>query len=124
MLTLAFVLCLLLAAVGVVGVAWPQALSDVARFFLSPGGLAIGATIRILFGLVFVFAAPAARWPMFVRVIGMITIVAGLITPLLGVEERHVRIIDWWTARGSRFKRAWSGVGVVLGVVLAYAAGG
>jgi len=80
--------------------------------------------IRFGFGLALVFAAPAARWPMFVRVIGMISIVAGLITPLLGVEERHVRIIDWWTARGSRFKRAWSGVGVVLGVVLAYAVGG
>jgi len=124
MLTLAFVLCLLLAAVGVVGVAWPQALSDVARFFLSPGGLAIGATIRILFGLVFVFAAPAARWPMFVRVIGMISIVAGLITPLLGVEERHVRIIAWWTAQGAGFRRVWSAMAVILGAVLAYAVGG
>ncbi len=121
MTTLAFLLSLVFAAFALLGTVSPDTMSKVARFFLSPGGLAIGAVLRIGFGLVLVFAAPAARWPLFVRVIGMISILGGLITPLLGVEDRHVRIINWWTAQGQGFKRVWAGAAVVLGVLLAYA---
>ncbi len=63
------------------------------------------------------------RWPLFVRAIGMISIIGGLITPLLGVEDRHVRLINWWTAQGHGFKRVWADAAVMLAVLLAYAVG-
>ena len=41
-----------------------------------------------------VFAAPNARAPEFVRVIGIISIVAGVMTPLLRAEQ-HRKVLDW-----------------------------
>ena len=67
-----------------------------------------------------VFAAPTSRAPEFVRVIGIISIVAGVMTAILRVEE-HRKVLDWWTARGSGFMRIWSAVALVIGLVLAYA---
>ena len=110
----------MLFGLGVVGLVSPQVLADVARRLLTPVGLVLVAAIRLLFGVMFVLATSDARWPVFLQVIGIISIVAGVITPIFGVD-RHRRILDWWTARGSVFMRAWSGVAVILGVVLAYA---
>ena len=120
MSTVALGLSILLAALGTLGLVSPQRLADLARRFLTPGGLYLAAVIRILFGVVLVFAAPTSRAPEFVRVIGIISIVAGAMTPLLRADQ-HRKILDWWTARGSGFMRIWSAVGLVLGLVLAYA---
>ena len=118
--TVALILSILLAALGTLGLVLPQRLADLARQFLTPGGLILAAAIRILFGLVLVFAAPNARTPEFVRVIGIISLVAGVMTPLLRVEQ-HRKILDWWVDRGSGLMRIWSAVGLVFGLVLAYA---
>jgi hypothetical protein len=102
------------------GLVSPQRLADLARRLLTPGGLVLAAVIRILFGVVLVFAAPTSRAPEFVRVIGIMSLVAGGMTPLLRVEQ-HRKILDWWTARGSGFMRIWSAIALVIGFVLAYA---
>ena len=115
----ALILSMLLATLGTLGLVSPQRLADLARRFLTPGGLVLAAVIRILFGVVLVVAAPNARAPAFVRVIGIISIVAGGMTPLL--REQHRKVLDWWTARGAGFMRIWSAVGLVLGLVLACA---
>ncbi len=120
MQTLALILSLLIVALGTLGLVSPQRVAALARRFLTPGGLYLAAAIRILFGLVFVFAAPIAGAPELVRVIGVISIVAGVMTPLLRVEQ-HRKVLDWWVARGPLFMRVWSAVALVLGCVLAYA---
>ena len=66
-----------------------------------------------------VFAAPTSRAPEFVRVIGIISIVAGAMTPILRVDQ-HRKVLDWWVDQGSGFMRIWSAIGLVFGLVLAY----
>ena len=117
---IALILSMLLVTLGTLGLVSLQRLADLARRFLTPGGLVLAAVIRILFGVVLVVAAPNARAPEFVRVIGIISIVAGGMTPLLRVDQ-HRKILDWWVDRGSGFMRIWSAVGLVFGLVLAYA---
>jgi hypothetical protein len=119
MSAVALALSILLAALGALGFVSPQRLADLARRFLTRGGLLLAAVIRILFGVVLVFAAPTSHAPEFVRLIGIISIVAGGMTPLLRVDQ-HRKVLDWWTDRGSVFMRSWSAVGLVLGLVLAY----
>jgi hypothetical protein len=119
MSTVALILSLLVAALGTLGLVSPQRLADLARRLLTPGGLVLAAVIRILFGVVLVYAAPTSRAPEFVRVIGITSIVAGAMTPLLRADQ-HRKILDWWVARGSGFMRIWSAVGLVLGLVLVY----
>src|SRR3974377_1276690 len=107
MATAAFLLSIPVSALGALGLVSPRRLADFARGFLWSGGLYLAAVIRIVFGAVFVLAAPHSRFPEIVRVVGLLSILAGLLTPILGVDRQR-RMLDWWTARGSLFMRIWS----------------
>jgi hypothetical protein len=64
--------------------------------------------------------APTSRAPTTIRILGVVIIVAGLITPLLGVERARM-IVEWWATQGSGFMRAWAGFALAFGLFLAYA---
>ena len=67
-----------------------------------------------------VLAAPASGAPEVVRVLGLIIIAAGLLTPLFGVERLR-RILEWWSRPRLAFMRVWAGIALVCGLLLAYA---
>jgi hypothetical protein len=116
----ALIICLLTAAFGVLGIASPSRLLGVVRYFQTPIGLYFAAGIRVLLGVALLFAAPASRAPGLVFILGVFIIVIGVITPLFGVE-RFRRLLDWWSAQGSAFVRAWAVLALLFGLSLAYA---
>ncbi len=120
MATLALTLSVLLSAFGLLGIISPEQLAAFARLFLTPGGLWLAAAIRVVLGVVFVLAAPQSRLPWTVRAVGTVSILGGVITPVLGID-RHRQILDWWMGRGAGFMRSWSMVALVIGVILTYA---
>ncbi len=115
----AFVLSLLIAAVGAVGVASPPRLLTLVRRIQTPRGLYLAAGLRLVLGAALVLAAPDSRAPGVVRVLGVIIFVGGLVTPLFGLE-RFRKVLDWWSARGPGFVRAWAVLALVFGLLLAY----
>ena len=117
---IAFILSLGVAALGVLGVISPPRLLRVIRRFESRAGLYAAAAFRVVLGGALVLAAPASRAPEVVRLLGLIIIAAGLLTPLFGVERLR-RILDWWSRRGAAFMRVWAGVALAVGLLLAYA---
>ncbi len=120
MALIALGLSLFVAALGAVGMVSPMRLLGVARHFQSPAGLCAAAALRVVLGVALVFAAPTSRAPGVVRILGIIILVAGVITPLFGVE-RSRRLLDWWSTRGPAFMRVWAGFALVFGLLLAYA---
>ena len=87
-----------IGAIGLVGVATPTGLASAVRPLLAPVGFVVIALLRVSFGVVLVLAARVSRAPTrALRVLGSIMIVAGLLTPLFGVEQRAM--LDWWTAQ-------------------------
>jgi hypothetical protein len=120
MATLALTLSVLLSALGLHGIISPEHLAAFARLFLTPRGLWVAAAIRVALGVVFVLAAPESRLPWTLRAVGTVSILGGVITPVLGID-RHRQILDWWMGRGAGFRRSWSMVALVLGVILTYA---
>ena len=117
MALIALVISLFIAALGALGVVSPTRLLDVARHFQSPAGIYAAAALRIVFGAALILAAPDSRAPAVVRVLGIIILVAGLITPLFGVE-RSRKVLEWWSARGPAFMRIWAGVALAFGLLL------
>lgn len=109
-----------LVALGAVGFASPARLLAFVRTFLTQRGLYAVAAIRLVLGVALVAAAPASRAPDALRVLGVIAVVAGMATPFFGVD-RFRRVLDWWTARGHGFVRAWSVIVMALGALLVYA---
>ena len=111
---IAIAICLLLCAVGVLGVVAPSRLVGFVRSFQTPAGLLFAAALRVVLGVALFFSAPLSRAPELIAAVGVV------ITPLFGVE-RFRRLLDWWSARGSVFLRVWAILAMLLGLSLIYA---
>lgn len=111
---------LIIAAIGLLGIAAPALLLDTARLAQSQAGLYVVAALRIVFGLALIGAASAARLPRTLRMVGVIFVVAGIISPYFGVERMR-EILDWWSAQGTMFMRIWAVFPVMLGLFVVYA---
>src|SRR5712691_8581047 len=89
------------------------------RSVMTPAGLDAIAALRIAIGLVFVLAAPASRAPRTLRMLGLIVIIAGLMTPWFGVVRARA-VLDWWANAGPLLKRLDAGAGMAIGGFLVY----
>ena len=120
MTPVALVLSLFIAALGALGVASPSRLLGVVRSLQTPGGLYFAAALRLILGVALFFAAPGSRAPDLLRILGVVVVVAGVLTPLFGLE-RFRRLLEWWSAQGPIFVRVWGAFALGLGLLLAYA---
>jgi len=109
-----------IAVLGALGIVVPASLLSISRPFLTPAGLYAAAGLRLVLGTALFLAAPPSRAPKTLRTLGVVIIIAGIVTPLLGVEHARA-IVDWWAAHGSVFMRVWAAVALAFGVFLAYA---
>jgi hypothetical protein len=117
---LALVIGVLVLLVGAIGVAAPDVFLSVGRSVITPVGLYAIAAVRVAIGLVFLLTAPASRAPRTLRVLGVIVIIAGLMTPWFGVA-RSLAVLDWWASVGPSLRRLEAGVAAVaLGGFLVY----
>ena len=120
MTIVAFVLSLFVAALGALGLISPMRLLDIVRHFQSQTGLYAAGAFRVVLGVALFFAAPTSRAPKVIRALGIVILVAGLFTPLIGVERVH-RLMDWWSTQGAVFMRVWATLALAFGLLLAYA---
>lgn len=125
MKALAFLIGLLIAAGGSVGIVVPSALVWVARQFLASGMYAfsvIGA-IRIAFGLILVSAASLSRAPAVLRVLGFGVVIVGLVTVVTGLvaNEPARKVLDWWVEQGPLAIRLTALPILVLGCFVTWA---
>jgi hypothetical protein len=81
---------------------------------ITPPGLIAIAVVRIAIGLVFVLAAPASRAPRTLRVLGLIVIIAGVMTPWFGVARARA-VLNWLASAGPLLMHIDSVVGMAIG---------
>ena len=119
----AFVMALLILAVGAIGVFIPSALTWLAQHVLTSGAFYVVAAIRVAFGLVLLSVASASRAPKTIRVLGCAVLIVGIATALTALMEmdRARAIIEWWIAQGSLPTRLVALVILSLGSFVAYA---
>lgn len=111
---------LVIGAVGIVGVVVPSLLLEFGQSLLTPTALYLVAAVRIGIGAVLWRVAPVSRTPKILRVLGILIIIAGVLTPLFGVE-RSRGIFDWSSSQGPSFIRVCAGVAVAFGLFIVYA---
>jgi len=117
---LVMIIGLLIAAMGILGIAAPSVPLQVAQSLLTPSALYIVAAVRVCFGLLLVWVAPGSRAPIALRVLGVLIVIAGVITPFFGVERSRA-VVDWWSSQGAAFMRVGMGFAVVFGLAIVYA---
>ncbi|WP_378995445.1 hypothetical protein [Paraherbaspirillum soli] len=111
---------LVIAVIGVLGIAAPSTLLDFGRSLQTPFALYIVAAIRIGFGIALIRVAAISRTPKTFRILGVPIIIAGVVTPFIGVERARM-IVDWWFAQGAWLMQIWAGLAVIFGLFIVYA---
>jgi uncharacterized membrane protein len=111
---------LIVAAIGVLGVAAPAVLLEFGRSLHTTTALYVVAALRVMFGAILLWVAPVSRTPRILRALGVFIIIAGVITPFFGVERSRA-MLEWWLAQGSFFARAWASVALLFGLFIVYA---
>jgi hypothetical protein len=109
----------LIAGIGLLGVAAPFALLDLGRSLQSPMGLYGVALVRVLFGLLLLWAAPLSRMPRVLRVIGAVILINGTLTPFVGVE-RSEALLNWFSNQGPMFVRFVATLAIAFGAFLVH----
>jgi hypothetical protein len=120
MRSLALLVALFIMFVGMVGVFKPDSLMTVGRYVVTPVGLYAVAALRVGIGLVLMLVARTSRMPKTLRAFGAVALVAGLVTPLFGVE-RAWAIFDWEATQGTTLIRVGAGLALAIGGFIAFA---
>lgn len=111
----------LMVVLGIIGIVAPSWWLAIALAFDTPLGLYVAAVLRLGMGAALLLAASHSRMPRTLPALGIVILVAGIITPFFGVERAR-RVIEWWAGTG--FLRAWGVFAVALGVFLIWVVSG
>jgi hypothetical protein len=118
--TLAFVIGVLIFAVGVMGVVLPSGLLLIAGRFVGPFEWYALAVVRILVGTLLLFVAKSSRSPRALGVVAFIPLLAGLAIPFVGVARARATV-EAWSLQGPGVLRLSAVPVLVLGGFIAYA---
>lgn len=112
---------LVMAGLGLTGVASPPVLFGIAKSLLTTNGLYAIAALRLAIGVLFFLAAPASRMPKTLRALGVLVFVSGIVTALVGVEFA-VGMLDWFGLQGPAFMRVMAALATAFGAFIVYVA--
>ncbi|MDH3623001.1 MAG: hypothetical protein OES69_00285 [Myxococcales bacterium] len=102
------------------GVLVPSRIVAFATRWTNRQGLWVAALLRVTFGIALWFAAPASRAPLFLQVLGILTILAGVSLPMIGLD-RFTKLIEWSVERPPIVVRLWCLLGIALGGAILWA---
>ena len=122
MRSLALLIALFIMVVGMAGVFMPDRLMTVGPYVVTPVGLYAVAALRVGIGLVLMLVAPISRTPRTLRAFGAVVFIAGLTTPLFGVERARA-VFDWEATQGTALMRVLAGLLLVVGGSIGFAVG-
>ena len=119
---LVFVVGLLIIAAGVVVIALPALVIQLAQRSVTHLELYTFAAVRIGIGVLFLAAAASCRLPNVIRIVGIVAVAAGLLTPVLGVQGAQ-SIAAWWSGQALGLVRAAGLVPLAIGGLILLACG-
>jgi uncharacterized protein YjeT (DUF2065 family) len=116
----AIILSALFAGIGAIAVILPDTLIEVVRSLSTPTGLLVAAAVRIIFGATLLMAASESRAPNLLRLFGAVILIAGLATPVFGLELSD-SLLTTVSAEGGALLRVFGTLAIALGSVFVWA---
>jgi len=109
----------LICLAGLVILIAPQKLKTVMNNWTGQPRFLFAVIVRIVFGSILLAEAADLKFPLAMKIIGGISIVAAVVLLLIG-QNRMDRMIDWFMKMSDDVFRAWSVLALVFGVLLIY----
>ena len=117
---LAWALAALAVAAGVAAIVVPGTIFNLRSLAGTQGALLVFGMLRAAMGIVLIMAAPNSRAPRMLQAAGGLLLLAGMATPLFGVERTRA-VLAWEAAQGLWLIRLSGVLVVALGGLLTIA---
>lgn len=99
----------------------PEKFKNVMKRWTGQPRFLFAVIIRVVLGAILLSEAANLKFPLAMKVIGAISILAAVVLLLVG-QERMDRFIDWWMKRSENVFRVASVLAFALGAFLIYVA--
>ena len=117
MAAIVLVVGLIVLGMGILVLISPASLKRMLHIFVAQQWWYFVTGIRILVGILFILVASETRSPLFVRTVGVLFILAGLVVPLMGAA-RIQRLVSWWLERSDATLRLWALFSIAFGAAI------
>jgi len=97
----------------------PQAFRNYVEFWRPPKRTYLGGVLAILFGVVFLMAAPTCNWGGVITIIGIMAFVKGIFFLTAG-RKKVKAIIDWYVAKTDKTIKILGVIEAALGILILY----
>ena len=123
MLTYAIVIgfAIVIGVMCIYGLIFPEKLiKKVDAIWQGKSGMPIAIVVRLILGLHLIAIAPFSKFPLAIKILGYIAIIAAIAIPVIG-KERIDKLLKWFEQSGETLIRAWLLAGIVFAGFLLYA---
>lgn len=116
----AYVAAILIIGLGLVAVVLPPTFAEIVAIMQEKPMLYVAALIRLTIGATFLLAYPHARGRIVLFFLGIVMIMGGLVTPIIG-QGLARPILDAWLQGGDWVVRGWGIGAILLGAISLFA---
>lgn len=117
MKSLAMVIGIVIAALGIIGLISPDTYVRLGWFWEESPGLYIVAAVQLVIGLVLIRAAPTSRSPLGLGALGVLALIEAVFMPFLGHGRIHA-IAHWMSSQSPSFLRLWGLLELAVGILI------
>ena len=117
---LSWLLAAFVVTAGVAGLLVPDTILSLRSLAGTQSALLVFGALRAAIGVVLIMAAPGSRVPRTLQAAGAVMLLAGLATPLFGVERTRA-VLGWEAAQGPWLIRVGGAIVLAAGGLLAVA---
>ena len=119
MLILVKLIGILFVGLGVIFLLNPKSMKQYVAFVLKGKRIYLCGMLRILIGVIFLLAASQCRLSGVIIILGILTLIKGLMVFVLG-PEKIKSILNWWAKKSDSVIRLLSIIAIAIGALIIY----
>ena len=121
MVLLVRLLGIAIVVIGIIFSIRKNALKDYISFWKNEKRLKVGGVLALLFGVIFLMAAPQCRIAWLIVVVGAWSVIKGVLLLVLNIKVINA-YFDWWQGKSILTVRLISIIAIAFGALIIYSA--